>query len=176
MVTETVSFAERLTVPETISFPGPMSLGTDSPVRARVSREERPSTTLPSRGTLSPGRTSMVSPTETSSGSTVSAAPPLTTWANSGWMSISVAMDCLVLPVALRSNHSPIWKNSITAVPSGYIWMANAPSVATAMRKFSSRKFPCPMFLAAFHRMSYPMTMYAVPKTASSTAPPASAV
>ena len=156
--TSTLRTAEMLIVPETISSPAAMSLGTDSPVRALVSRVDSPETTFPSRGTFSPGRISMMSPTATSSGSTVSVEPFLTTWAKSGWMSMRSAMDCLVLPTARFSNHSPTWKNSMTAAASGYIWMANAPKVATAIRKFSSRKFPRPMFLAALRRTSYPTT------------------
>ncbi len=165
--TFTLRTAEMLTVPETTSSPTETSLGTDSPVRALVSSEDSPDTTIPSRGTFSPGWISMMSSTATSSGSTSSTPSSLTTRAKSGWMSIRSAMDCLVLPTARFSNHSPTWKNSITAAASGYIPMANAPSVATDIRKFSSRKFPRPMFLAAFSRTSYPTTRYAVPRTAS---------
>ena len=167
--TSTVRTEVRLTVPDTRSSPGPMSLGTDSPVRALVSKDEFPDTTFPSRGTFSPGRISMVSPTETSSGSTVSFLPSLMTCANSGWMSMRSEMDFLVFPTASFSNHSPTWKNSMTAAASGNIMIANAPRVAMAIRKFSSRKLPLPMFLAAFSRTSYPTMRYAAPKTARST-------
>ena len=77
--TSTVSLDEMLIVPETTSVPGNTSRGMDSPVSARVSRVDVPSTTLPSRGIFSPGRTTILSPTETSSGSTVSIEPSLRT-------------------------------------------------------------------------------------------------
>ena len=61
-------------------------------------------------------------------------------------MSMRSEMDLRVLPTARLSNHSPIWKNSITATASGNMTsvtpgradMRNAPRVATVMRKFSS--------------------------------------
>ena len=56
--------------PLTISSPPVTSRGRLSPVRAAVFRVEVPSSTTPSRGTFSPGWTTMVAPTGTSSGST----------------------------------------------------------------------------------------------------------
>ena len=70
LVVRTRSTPVRLTQPEITSSPGWMSRGRDSPVRAAVFRVETPSSTTPSRGTRSPGRMTMVSPTVTSSGST----------------------------------------------------------------------------------------------------------
>ena len=69
----------RLTQPERTSSPGATLRGRLSPVRATVSSEELPSSTVPSIGTFSPGRTRMVSPTATLSGATVSTAPSRST-------------------------------------------------------------------------------------------------
>ena len=69
-----VTFTRRrpvwLTQPLMTMSPGTTSRGTDSPVRAAVSRAEVPSSTCPSRGTRSPGLTTITFPTATSSGST----------------------------------------------------------------------------------------------------------
>ena len=162
LMTSTVSLEERLTVPDTTLSPGQTSRGMDSPVSARVSRVDVPSTTVPSSGIFSPGRTTILSPTETSSGSTVSITPSLRTWATSGWMSIRSEMDLRVFPTARLSNHSPTWKNSITATASGNMtsWTPgsaesrNAPRVAIVIRKFSSNTCPWPMLRAAFRSTS----------------------
>ena len=61
--------------PEMIPSPALMLLGRLSPVRALVSREEEPSTTTPSRGTFSPGWTTIMEPISTSSGSTFTSFP-----------------------------------------------------------------------------------------------------
>ncbi len=60
----------RLMQPLRTSSPGFASRGSGSPVRAEVLTLELPSSTVPSSGIFSPGRTAMVSPTCTSSGST----------------------------------------------------------------------------------------------------------
>ena len=154
--------ADRLMDPETTSVPSEASFGMDSPVRALVSRVVDPEMTTPSRGTFSPGRTVIVSPTETSSGSTVSVTPSLTTWAMSGCRSTRELMDSLVFPTARFSNHSPIWKNSITATASGNMTSAapgmnetmNAPAVAMTIRRFSSKNCPWPMLRAALSTTS----------------------
>ena len=49
--------------------------GTLSPVSATVSRKLSPSTTVPSSGIRSPGRTTMISPILTSSGETFTSLP-----------------------------------------------------------------------------------------------------
>ena len=58
----------RLIVPLWTSLPQEASTGRDSPVSAAVSMREKPSSTIPSRGILSPGFTSISVPTGTSSG------------------------------------------------------------------------------------------------------------
>ena len=92
-VTRSLMTPVRLTQPEATSVPLAASRGRLSPVRATVSRLVEPSTTVPSRGTFSPGFTTMTSPGCTVSGATVSSWPPRSTWAVSGRMSISLAMD-----------------------------------------------------------------------------------
>ena len=90
-----------LTQPLMTSSPTPTSRGTDSPVRAAVSREDSPVRTVPSRGTRSPGFTTMTAPTSTSSGSTSSVSPSsVSRLAVSGRMSMRAAMDWRDLPTA----------------------------------------------------------------------------
>ena len=95
--------------PARASAPGATSRGSDSPVRAAVFTEDTPSTTVPSRGIFSPGRTWMMSPGATSSGSTVSVPPWRSTWALSGRMSIRSEMDRRDLSTAQLWNSSPTW-------------------------------------------------------------------
>ncbi len=64
-----------LTVPPTTAAPGATSTGTDSPVMREASIAERPSTTTPSAAIFSPGRTTMRSPTVTTSTGTSSSTP-----------------------------------------------------------------------------------------------------
>ena len=66
LVTRTVSMPVMFTQPDTTSSPAPATLGTDSPVSDEVSSWLAPSTTTPSRGTRSPGLTTMRSPGESS--------------------------------------------------------------------------------------------------------------
>ena len=61
--------------PLMISSPALTSRGRLSPVSAAVLSAETPSSTTPSMGTFSPGWTTMVVPTATSSGSTCSSLP-----------------------------------------------------------------------------------------------------
>ena len=83
------------------SSPGRTVRGTLSPVRALVFRLELPSSTTPSSGTRSPGRTTMAAPTGTSSGETVRRLPSgFSRLALSGRMSISAAMLRRLLPTA----------------------------------------------------------------------------
>ena len=98
-----------LTQPLRISSPGFTSRGTDSPVRAAVSREELPSVTVPSRGTRWPGFTTMVSPTATSSTSTSSVSPSRSTKAVSGRRSISWEMEVRERFTATSWKSSPVW-------------------------------------------------------------------
>ena len=117
-VVQTLSTPLRLTQPDRISSPLEMLRGTLSPVRATVSRLDLPSITIPSIGTFSPGRITIISPTFTLSGATVNSSPSRSTCAVSGRISIRCDMDIRLRPSATSSNISPIWKNSITNTAS----------------------------------------------------------
>ena len=67
--------------PLKISSPGVTSLGSDSPVKALVSKEVFPSITIPSNGTFSPGLIIIISPILTSSGSTFNTFPSFSMFA-----------------------------------------------------------------------------------------------
>ena len=71
----------RLMQPLMISSPTKVSLGRLSPVSALVFNVDVPSTMIPSIGTFSPGCTTMIVPTSTSSGETFSIAPSFSTFA-----------------------------------------------------------------------------------------------
>ena len=71
----TVSDPSPFMQPDTTVSPGPAARGTDSPVSAAVEMRLSPVRTSASTGILSPGRMSRTSPTDTSSGSTVSTVP-----------------------------------------------------------------------------------------------------
>ena len=150
LVTRRRRTPERFTHPEKTSWQSVTERGTDSPVMARVSRLEVPSITVPSRGTFSPGRTRMTSPTCTSLGSTTATSPLRSTLAVSGRMSRSSLIERWELPSAMPSKSSPTWKKSITKTasanwgsPPGTKPMSRAPMVAMDMRKSSSKGRPC---------------------------------
>ena len=75
VVVRTFSTPVMLMLPESTSSSTPTSWGLLSPVRALVFSAELPSTITPSRGIFSPGCTTMMLPTSTSSGSTCSSSP-----------------------------------------------------------------------------------------------------
>ena len=167
LVVRTVITPEMLTHPEKTSSPTPTSRGTLSPVKATVFREVAPSVTTPSRGIFSPGRMTMLSPTDTSSGLTVRVLPSRSTLAVSGRMSIRWAMLSRLFPSAYPSKSSPIWKKSITKTASGNCVsapgrnpMPRAPSVATDIRKCSLNASPCASPSAASFNVSKPMSRY----------------
>ena len=87
--------------------PGPFSTGMDSPVRADSSTEDAPSVTTPSTGRDCPGRTTMRSPTTTSSTGTSISEPSRTTVAVLGARSIRRPMASLVLPLERVSRNLP---------------------------------------------------------------------
>ena len=152
---------ERFTQPEIILSFGPIVRGTLSPVSATVSRLDVPSRTKPSIGTFSPGLTTIVSPTFTSSGLTVKTFPSRSTLAVSGLMSIKAEIDLRLRPSAMSSNSSPTWKKSITKTASGNCVsapgrnpMQRAPMVAMLIRKSSSKKSPLTIFSPASSKVS----------------------
>ena len=105
--------------PDTTLSPSSTSLGRLSPVRATVSRDDFPSTTMPSRGMRSPGRTIIILPTWTSEGATSFSTPSVTRRATSGRISISLEILRRLCPSAYPSSISPIWKKSMTKTASG---------------------------------------------------------
>ena len=149
--------------PDTIVSPADTPLGTLSPVRALVSSVDVPSITTPSSGTFSPGLTTMILPMATSSGETVLSPPGVSRFALSGRMSIKAEMLRRLRPSAIPSKSSPSWKKSITNTASGN-WdcapgrnpMARAPTVATPIRKSSSRASPSRSFSAPSCKVSHP--------------------
>ena len=95
-------------IPASTSPPVSIVRGTLSPVRAAVLSAAAGVVSTPSSGTRSPGRTSMMSPTATSSGLLVTIPVAVTTEAWSGRNSIrllmlsrarSTAMSCRVSPM-----------------------------------------------------------------------------
>ena len=98
----------KFMLPESTVSPTVLSAGRLSPVSAEVSTLPAPSITVPSRGILSPGFRTIISPISTSSGSTSCSLPSLRTTAYSGLISISAAIDFLLFPTAIDWNHSPI--------------------------------------------------------------------
>ena len=82
--------------PDNTSLLEDTSTGIDSPVKAFVSKEDSPLIIIPSSGIFSPGLTSIMSPTLTLSGSTISYVPSLFfKFAKSGRISIKLDIDFL---------------------------------------------------------------------------------
>ena len=79
----------------------------DSPVTADSSRDDAPSITLPSTATDSPGLTSKISPTLTSSIFFTTSLPSSITVAIFGARSINFARDDLVLFLDFSSKYFP---------------------------------------------------------------------
>ena len=103
-----VSVLVRFIQPLSTSLPSDTSRGRLSPVSAAVFTLPEPIFTMQSSGTFSPGFITIVSPTATSEGSTVSVSPLRTTAAVSGRMSISSATERREFAVAI------FWKSSPT--------------------------------------------------------------
>ena len=74
-VTFTLITPVKLITPANISSFNSIFLGNDSPVKADVSKEEFPSITIPSKGTLSPGLITIISSILISLGSTFFSSP-----------------------------------------------------------------------------------------------------
>ena len=87
--------------------PTPLSTGMDSPVRALSSTAEAPSTITPSTGMDWPGRTTIRSPTRTSSTGISVSTPSRRTLAVLGAKSIRRVMASLVLPLERVSRNLP---------------------------------------------------------------------
>ena len=96
-----------LVVAAMTSSPGPFSTGMDSPLRADSSMALKPSITLPSTGTFSPGRRTILSPMTISSTATTISSPPRITVASDGVKSMRERMASDVRCLARASNHLP---------------------------------------------------------------------
>ena len=96
-----------LSVAPMTASPGRLSTGRLSPVSIDSSTDERPSSTTPSTGIFSPGRTSTVSPGRTSSIGTSCSTPSRTTRAVVGRRPISALIAALVRPLATASRYLP---------------------------------------------------------------------
>jgi hypothetical protein len=94
--------------PDSASAPASIGLGALSPVIADVSKDPEPSTTVPSTGTRSPGRTSTRSPGSTSSGPQSTHSSPRRTRALSGRIASSDRMERRLLSAAPSCIISPI--------------------------------------------------------------------
>ena len=99
---------EMLIAPAGTSSPTVISLGKLSPVRADVSIDVLPLSTMPSSGIFSPGFTLIILSVSTFSGSTVIYSPSIRTSAVSGFVLIREDMLLLDLFTAID------WKNSPT--------------------------------------------------------------
>ena len=105
---------------ETLS-PSALSTGILSPVSADSSTALTPSTTTPSTGMLSPGRTTNVSPIRTVSMGTCSSVPSLTTVAILGESFIRLFSASVVFPLERASSILPtVIKVRIIAADSKY--------------------------------------------------------
>ena len=118
------------TVAPISAAPGCFSTGIDSPVTIDSSTALLPSSTTPSMGTFSPGRTRRRSPTtKASSGTSVSVPSAATRRAVLGARCSKALMAALVWPRALSSNTCPNNTNTaITAAASKYT--ATTPSAS----------------------------------------------
>jgi len=95
-----------IVAPMTVS-PAVLTTGIGSPVTMDSSTAEEPSTTSPSTGSFSPGRTSTVSPTTTASTGTSSSTPPRITRAVRGCSPIRARIASPVPALAFVSSNRP---------------------------------------------------------------------
>ncbi len=102
-----VSNPWRLSVAPMTPSPVALSTGKLSPVIMLSSTDERPSTTRPSTGIFSPGRTRSTSPGTTSATGTSISTPPRTTRAVFGCSPMSFLIASLVRPLARASSSLP---------------------------------------------------------------------
>ena len=106
-----------LSVADVTGSPACFSTGMLSPVMAASSMLVVPSLMTPSAGILSPGRTTISSPTTSSSTGTTVSTPSRRTVACFGAKSMSFSMAVLVLPLARASRYLPI-SMSVTIIPA----------------------------------------------------------
>ena len=119
------------------SSPACLTTGSASPVSMASSMAEEPSTTMPSTGTFSPGRTRTRSSRTTWAMGTSSSTPSRTTRAVRGCRPISVRMASPVWPLARASNRRPSrMRVMMSAAESKYMgvprpWWSKKPGKRT---------------------------------------------
>ena len=94
-------------VPPVTASPAAFTTGSVSPVSMDSSASVAPSTTTPSTGIFSPGRTRTVSPATTWANGTSRSSPPRTTRAVGGVRFMSDSMAWFVAPLARLSSILP---------------------------------------------------------------------
>ncbi len=139
LVDATVSAPSPLMVPANTSSPGPFGTGTLSPVMGAWSTPPAPSTTLPSSGIRSPGRTRNVPPTGTRSGGTSSSLPSgRTRRASGGERAIRAATARRARPTLQASRASESANRKATVAASSHWPIDTAPATATTISRFMS--------------------------------------
>ena len=134
----------RLLVPARTSSPMSTSAGTDSPVTADLSIEELPATTVPSRGTVSPGNMRTMFPTWMLSTSVETTSSPETRFALSTFSFPSASMParaCEVTRVSMSSPKDMITDTSAAAMYSSsrmHPMMADTTRVSAEISLFSA--------------------------------------
>jgi hypothetical protein len=119
-----------LMLPAYTGAPKFLETGTDSPVTGASLTSDVPSTTVPSDGTRSPGRTITTSPTLSPSTGTVSVSEPRSLSAVRGKRLTRASIPARARPAATPSSSSPKAKRKTTMAASRASPMASAPSVA----------------------------------------------
>lgn len=137
--TRTVSTPVPFDVPAQTSSPGALSTGNGSPVMDAWSTSEPPSSTVPSAGTRSPGRTTTTSPAVRSAAGTARSCPPASTVACSGARSVSPRTASAVRRVATVSSAPEVAKMTMSSAPSKTWPSASAPIAASTMSRSTSR-------------------------------------
>ncbi len=130
VVARMVSAASALTVPAKTGSPACLATGTLSPVTGASFTAPMPSSTSPSAGMRSPGRTRMTSPILRLSAGTSRVPEPSTRRAVLGTKAVSARMESRARPAAKPSSNSPTRKRKTTAAASSEAPMITAPTAA----------------------------------------------
>ena len=160
-VARRVKVSEMLMQPDIMLSPARTVIGMGSPFTADVSIRDSPDSTTPSTAIRSPTFILTMSPTSISSASTRTYSPPRSTSASSTRSSVTSVIALRLRETAMSSNNSPMRKKSTTPTASAYSPRANAPSVATVIRKFSLNTLPFVRLLTVALRTFMPSTRYA---------------
>ena len=157
--------------PEIALSPTVTSLASLSPVSGEVSRDEMPSIITPSRGTLSPGETTITSPLATVEGLTLKTPETVSTKAASASISMCSPTDLRLFKAAKASISLLAEHRSIIITPEAYLPRQRAPAEAIVIRRHSSVNSllisPDPALIIT----SYPDARYTAKKVINRTAP-----